>query len=64
MLTDFNPLRRRFLIRDIPGAVVSGYAVKAGIVVSAIEFFSQVQSKKYLVLKPFTIQVTMSSKRD
>ncbi len=39
MLTDFNPLRRRFLIRDIPGAVVSWYAVKAGIAVGAIEFF-------------------------
>jgi hypothetical protein len=37
--SDFNPERRKFLIKDVPGAVLAGYAVKTGIVAAAIELF-------------------------
>ncbi|KHE91640.1 MAG: hypothetical protein K8F52_19320 [Candidatus Scalindua rubra] len=38
--SDFNPGRRQFLIRDIPGAALAGYAVKTGISGAALELFS------------------------
>ena len=37
--SDFNPERRKFLIKDVPGAVLAGYAVKTGIAAAAIELF-------------------------
>jgi hypothetical protein len=35
----FNPGRRQFLIRGIPGAALAGYAVKTGISAVALELF-------------------------
>ncbi len=37
--SDFNPGRRQFLIRDIPGAALAGYAVKTGISAAVLELF-------------------------
>ncbi len=37
--SDFNPERRKFLIKDVPGAALAGYAVKSGIAAAAIELF-------------------------
>ncbi len=37
--SEFNPGRRQFLSKDIPGAVLAGYAVKTGITVAALELF-------------------------
>ena len=38
LYSDLNPGRRQFLLKDIPGAALAGYAVKAGIVTAVIEF--------------------------
>jgi len=35
----FNPERRQFLFKDVPGAALVGYAVKTGIAAAAIELF-------------------------
>lgn len=37
--SDLDPGRRQFLFKNVPGAVLAGYAVKAGIVSVAIELF-------------------------
>ncbi|MHC4139362.1 MAG: hypothetical protein ACYSR1_05850 [Planctomycetota bacterium] len=43
---DFNPGRRRFLTRDIPGATLAGYTVKSGITVAALNFLWVILGRK------------------
>ncbi len=42
----FNPDRRQFLIREIPGAVLVGYTFKTGIVVATLESLLAVFGRK------------------
>ena len=44
--SDFNSERRQFLIRNIPGIVSSGYIVKTGILVAALESLFAIAGRK------------------
>ncbi len=44
--SDFNPGRRRFLTRDIPGAALAGYTVKSGITVAVLNFLWVILGRK------------------
>ena len=45
-LADFNPGRRRFITRDIPGAALAGYAIKTGIASAVLELLLSVTGQK------------------
>ncbi len=44
--SDFNPGRRQFIIREIPGVMLSGYAVKTGIAIAVLESLLSVAGRK------------------
>ncbi len=46
ILSVTNPGRRQFIIRDIPGVVSTGYAIKTGIVVTMLESLFAIAGRK------------------
>ena len=49
---DFNPGRRLFMIRDIPGAALAGYAIKTGIASTALELLLSSTGQKAFGTEP------------